>query len=47
MFRYLKATIIFSKSVFLPAITEWNNLDPNLRNSDTYGTFKNIMLKFP
>ena len=47
MFCCLKATIIFSKSLFLPAITEWNNLDPNLRNSDTYGTFKNIVLRFP
>ena len=24
---------------------EWNNLDPNLKNSDTYGTFKNTILK--
>ena len=27
-------------------IIEWNNLDPNLRNSDTYGTFRNAILKF-
>ena len=24
---------------------EWNNLDSNLKNSDTYGTFKNTILK--
>ena len=27
-------------------LVELNNLDPNLRNSDTYGTFKNAILKF-
>ena len=26
-------------------IVEWNNLDPNLRISNTYGTFKNAILK--
>ena len=31
---------------FLSTITEWNNLDPNLQNSDTYKTFKNTILKF-
>ena len=37
----------FSKNSFFPStIIEWNNLDPNLRNSDTYGTFKNAILKF-
>ena len=25
---------------------EWNNLDPNLRSSSTYGTFKNTILKY-
>ena len=33
-------------SLFPSAMIEWNNLDPNLRNSDTYGTFKNVVLKF-
>ena len=33
-------------SLFPSAIIEWNNLDPNLRNSDTYETFKNAALKF-
>ena len=36
----------FKNSFFPPTIIEWNNLDPNLRNSDTYGTFKNAILKF-
>ena len=36
----------FKNSFFLSTIIEWNNLDPNLRNSDTYGTFKNTVLKF-
>ena len=35
------------KNSFSPStIIEWNNLDPNLRNSDTYGTFKNAILNF-
>ena len=33
-------------SLFPSSIIEWNNLDPNLRNSDTYGTFKFTILKF-
>ena len=36
----------FKNSFFLSTIIEWNNLDLNLRNSDTYGTFKNVILKF-
>ena len=36
----------FKNSFFPSTIIEWNNLDPNLRNSDTYGTFKNTILKF-
>ena len=36
----------FKNSFFPSTIIEWNNLDPNLRNSDTYGTFKNAILKF-
>ena len=37
----------FSKDSFFPSsIIEWNNLDPNLRNSDNYGTFKNTIIKF-
>ena len=37
----------FSKDPFFPSsIIEWNNLDPNLRNSDNYGTFKNTIIKF-
>ena len=36
----------FKNSFFTSTIIEWNNLDSNLRNSDTYGTFKNAILKF-
>ena len=36
----------FKNSFFRSTIIEWNNLDPNLRNSDTYGTFRNAILKF-
>ena len=37
----------FLESSFFPStIMEWKNLDPNLRNSDTYGTFKKTILKF-
>ena len=38
--------IFFKKSFFPSTIVEWNNLDPNLRNSDTYATFKSAILKF-
>ena len=37
----------FYKNSFFPSsIIEWNNLDPNLRNSENFGIFKNIILKF-
>ena len=36
----------FKNSFFPSTIIEWNNLNPNLRNSDTYGTFKNTILKY-
>ena len=36
----------FFKNFFPSNIMEWNNLDRNLRNSDTYETFKNAILKF-
>ena len=36
----------FINSFFPSTIIEWNNLDPNLRNSVTYGTFKNTVLKY-
>ena len=42
-----KINHIFLKNSFFPStIIEWNNLDPKLRNSDTYRTFKNTILKF-
>ena len=37
---------LFKNSFFPSTIIKWKNLDPNLRNSDTYGTFKNTILKF-
>ena len=37
---------LFKNSFFPSTIIEWNNLGPNLRNSDTYGIFKNAILKF-
>ena len=47
IFHYLKPIIIFLKTLFFPStIIEWNNLDPNLKNCDTYGTFKNTILKY-
>ena len=36
----------FKVSFFPSTIIKRNNLDPNLRNSDTYGTSKNTILKF-
>ena len=43
----LKTNHNFFKNSFFPStIIEWNNRDPNLRNSDTYETFKNAILKF-
>ena len=37
----------FYKNSFFPAsIIEWNNLDPNLRNLENCGIFKNNILKF-
>ena len=33
-------------SFFSSNVIEWNNIDPNLRNSDTYGTLKQAILKF-
>ena len=37
---------LFKNSFFPSTIIERNNLNPNLRNADTYGTFKNAILKF-
>ena len=45
--RMFKTNHKFFKNSFFPsAIIEWNNLDPNLRNSDTYGASKNTILEF-
>ena len=40
-FPLLRQSITFSKHLFFPsAIIEWNNLDPNLRNSKSISVFK-------
>ena len=36
----------FKNPFFLSTIIQWNNLDPILRNSGAYETFKNTILKF-
>ena len=37
----------FYKNSFFPSsIIEWNNLEPNLCNSENFGIFKNNILKF-
>ena len=37
----------FFKNSFIPStIIKWNNLVPNLRNSDIYGAYKNTILKY-
>ena len=36
----------FKNSFFPSTIIEWNNLDPNLRNSKSFIDFKNSILKF-
>ena len=41
IFHCFKPTIIF-----LYIFIKWNNLDPNVRNSDTYENFKSTILKF-
>ena len=33
----------FKNSFFPSTIIKWNNLDPNLKNADNYGTFKNTI----
>ena len=38
--------IFFKNFFFSSTIIEWNNLDPNLRKTDTYRTFRNTILKF-
>ena len=37
---------LFKKPFFASTIIEYTNPDSNLRSSDTYGTFKNTILKF-
>ena len=45
--RQFKIKHEFFKNSFFPStINEWNNLDPNIRNSDNINIFKNNILKF-
>ena len=46
IFPLLRQSIIFSKNFFPSAIIEWNNLDPNLRNSKSISVFKEKMHNF-
>ena len=39
-----KTSHIFFRNFFSSTVIEWNNLDPNLQNSDTYGIFKNTIV---
>ena len=36
----------YRNSFFSSSIIKWNNLDPKLRNSENFGSFKNNILKF-
>ena len=45
IFPLLRQSITFSKIIFFPsAFIEWNNLDPNLRNSKSISVFKEKIL---
>ena len=47
IFPLLRQSITFSNILFFPsAIIEWNNLDPNLRNSKSISVFKEKILNF-
>ena len=46
-FPFLKQNIFFSKTLFFPStISEWNKLDPNHRNSESFLAFKKNILQF-
>ena len=47
IFPLLRRRITFSKILFFPSvIIEWNNLEPNLRNSKSVSVFKEKILDF-
>ena len=47
IFLFLISSTTFYKIFFFPSsIIEWNNLDPKLRNSESFSIFKNNILKF-
>ena len=46
IFPLLRQSITFKNSFFPSAIIEWNNLDPNLRNSKSISVFKEKILDF-
>ena len=37
---------IFKSTFFTSVITEWNKLDPTIRNAESFGIFKSNTLKF-
>ena len=37
---------IFKSTFFTSVITEWNKLDPTIRNAESFGIFKSNILKF-
>ena len=42
-----KIKCIFFKNTFFPsAVIEWNKLDSTIRNAESFGIFKNNILKF-
>ena len=43
---YLRQSIFFQKFFFPSAIIDWNNLDPNLRNSNSISVSKEKILTF-
>ena len=47
VFPLLRQSITFCKIIiFFPSALEWNNLDPNLRNSKSISVFKEKILNF-
>ena len=39
-------TMSFKNSFLLYAIKEWNKLDPEIRNAETYASFRKMLLNF-
>ena len=45
-FPFLNQNIIFSKILFFLSTSKWNKLDPRLRNSESFLTYKKNILQF-